>query len=76
MPTMSLQTSFELFKKSYENYEQYPTNLIYKTEYQGSLDVLREGLSQQKGRLCQEIDIDVRFRDFDHRCAPSSPKSK
>jgi len=62
----TLQPSQE-FRTSYDDYERYPQNLLYKASYKGVLRAYGSRIETAQPRFLTQAldDIDVRFRDWD-----------
>jgi hypothetical protein len=72
--TMAVSTTSIEFEKSYAEYEQYPTQLIYNTSYPSTLELKKVRLDSAASKLCIQdaTELDVGFRDFetwDDKCS-------
>ena len=56
----------DIFQQSYEDFKEYPKNLIYGTTYQRALEAYKLRLEDAAPILClADDDTDVGFRDFE-----------
>jgi hypothetical protein len=52
------------FKRSYDQFQDYPQSLVYQTSYPWALEESKSRLTEQSARLFRSDGFEIPFRDF------------
>jgi hypothetical protein len=68
---VATQQGVSVYEESYKDFEQYPTNLVYRASYRKVLEGYKSRLDRASTRLFSKegdprVALDVRFRDYNH----------